>query len=337
MRDAVCRKFDEKMEREEEEERREKKEREGQPEPRRNPAPAVDEAPKGDPARRQPAREPPAPKSASSPGRNTSLSSVPDSPGTNSTSNSTVEALPPMDFPPQGGNPFPDNSAVAQTRSTALPTNNASTVLIVGVACAGMFAAFLIGMFIMHRRRQPPMQSQKAEDGIFDAVPRAKSNTEFKIEDFSSAPTGLYERDALTPPPHQLNNGRPISFGLPRVEPVADEYPIPDGANTPRDLIFSSPFSPTDTGYRVTDEQVFGSHVYGKNYTPNAAAVAAAVVSAVKGRERQSIAWPAEFEDDDPLGGSNSVVDLGYGANISDDVEEFPDVPKVDPNDPRLK
>lgn len=303
----------------------------------------------------------------------------------------------PANAPVQGGNPFPDTPVAATSEGQRLPGvghgGGNPTILIVSLICGAMFAMLLVGAFVFHRRKQSrtknappvlPSNTHELEDGIFDAVPKPKpGNMDFTIEDFTAAPIGLYDREAnKSPPPpstmpvFEINmeavdgNKRPLS-AIPKhmlINTTAPFSPtLPEsGRSTPltsRDVIFSSPFSPTDTGYHIAEDQVFGAPMYGlrstspktpttqPTYSPNTAAIAAAVVSAVQGtasaqhsptfmknESRMSMDWPSAF-DDEPYGSDARIVDLGYGANMAgdDDVEEFPDVPRVDPADPRLK
>jgi len=278
-----------------------------------------------------------------------------------------------------------ESAPVVKAQSVSSPSTDhtAPTTLIVGAVCGVLFAVFLVAVFVMHRRR--PSKSvlngrNGIEDGIFDVVPKT-ANTDFTIEDFSAAPTGLYQRESVTPPPLQQHvidddvmrevdavtrGPRIVTTNLGRRSPQLD---TPWGS---KNLIFASPYSPSDTGYHVSDDHVLGSPVYGvprvgvssgasgvSPTTPNAAAVAAAVASAVRGtttnvvrvsggrrkmpggvsaERRHSMEWPAEFDDDDPLGlmDSQAAVDLGFGATGNYDFEDFPDVPRVNPNDPRL-
>jgi len=316
---------------------------------------------------------------------------------------STPAPAPQANQTPIGGDPFPQAQVQGQAPSTAAGSRSSPTVLIVGTVCAAMFAVLLVAAFVVYKRRQTRQaemvdkRKTGIEDGIFEVVPKGQ-NTDFTFEDFSAAPTGLYEREAITPPPVEQHAVDDEDDVMREVESITRKTPriittsisrnaVPEETvRTPwgsKDLIFASPYAPTDTGYHIADDHVFGAPVYGvprvgvsgvgnsgvSPYTPNAAAVAAAVVSAVQGtanvvrvsggkkningiptERRHSMEWPAEFDDpeDDPLGLANSsssassnntgaVVDLGYGANMVDEVEEFPDVPRVDPNDPRLR
>jgi len=317
--------------------------------------------------------------------------------------NTPAPTTPQANQTPVGGDPFPEAQVQGQAPSTAAGSRSSPTALIVGTVCAAMFAVLLVAAFVVYKRRQTRQAEMVdkrmsggggggIEDGIFEVVPKGP-NTDFTFEDFSAAPTGLYEREAITPPPVEqhavddeddvMREVDAITRGTPRIITAnLGRNAVPEETvKTPwgsKDLIFASPYAPTDTGYHIADEHVYGAPVYGvprvgvsgvgssgvSAYTPNAAAVAAAVVSAVQGtanvvrvsggkkningiptERRHSMEWPAEFDDpeDDPLGLANStantegaVVDLGYGANMVDEVEEFPDVPRVDPNDPRL-
>jgi len=327
-----------------------------------------------------------------------------------SSTDTSTAALPTL--PPIGGNPFPEAQAQGQASAgTKAASKFSPTVLIVGTVCAALFAVLLIGAFVVYKRRQSQGKTDAMnkrhsgiEDGIFEVVPKGGKDTEFTFEDFATAPTGLYEREAITPPPLEQHSAvdydeddvmrevDAITRKAPRISILTSSTtaasaggggvgrmspPLPETPWGSKDLIFASPYTPTDTGYHIADEHVYGAPVYGvprvgvsgvgtsgvSAYTPNAAAVAAAVVSAVQGtanvvrvsggkkningipsERRHSMEWPAEFDDpeDDPLGLTESsaaaaAVDLGYGANMVDEVEEFPDVPRVDPNDPRLR
>jgi len=323
-RDAVCKKWDQ--------------EHSDLAPKRDNTEPPREQAPPPAPAPRREAPAPP-PRTQAPPPR---PNSVETAAARNSTDNTFLAPGPSTPMPDQvagaSADPFPTAVAEGQNAGNTITSGSNTTVLIVSSVIAGLFAVLLVGAFVMYRLKKRNSKDEgkrnsNLENGIFDAVPRANPKQDFTIEDFAAAPGGLYEEDKNVekkPQIPQITTTEPEGRTTPPPLTPWGSKAGPEVSN----LIFSSPYEAADTEYHISEDHVFGAPMYvvprvgvaGINLTtPNAAAVAQNTMQ----RQRHSMEWPAEF-DDDPLN-PEFGFEIPYGANMGtlDGIEEFPEVPST--------
>jgi hypothetical protein len=241
--------------------------------------------------------------------------------------------------------------------------------LVIGLVCAALFAALLAGAFIVRRVRQrrardAELQQRSMEAGIF--TPDAMRQVSQEVgspkkqhaaapyataEDFSAAPPALlYDRRADAPQLPSIETNTRLTMGavaLPTPSKTLSQQPTwPQNGDPQRsiDVIFDSPFSPAPAADASDDSQVFGTPLYDSSMNGTGS------VRVLRGsgsssptkaaadllENRHSMEWPDA--EDDPLSLEREIIAAGIGGESGADgpVEEFPAVPIVDPNDPRL-